>query len=92
MSRPLRTVYLPSWATFETLPQDKGQTVEVSYATDGEDVIRRVTDRSEPSAPPSYARRAISRRADIEADYDPANGHLPRLVGRWQPVAVRHED
>lgn len=85
------TVRLPGWARWEEDPQDAGQIVQRRYSTDGEYLYQRYQrafDRLEPPERYSYVRRRLSKKVDLERDYDPANGAIPRTVGKWQKVVV----
>jgi hypothetical protein len=85
VSRPQIT--LPHWSRWETLPRDEGQIVAVAYATDGDTLYRRCYDRSDQSTT-YYCAEIVSD--DLERDYDPANGSLPK-AGPWERCEIADE-
>lgn len=89
-TRDLPVTRLPEWARWETRPQDRGQFVLVSYATDGTYLYQSVYDQSDRSQ--SYYRKKISAKADLERDMDVPNGDLPKTIGKWQKVHVEERD
>ena len=87
MSRRPPQITLPRGSRWQTLPCDEGQIVAVSYATDGDTLYRRCYDRSDMTT--AYYRAEIVSD-DLERDYDPANGSLPK-IGSWERCEIRGE-
>jgi hypothetical protein len=70
---------------FQTMPEDQGQMVEVSYAVDcdAETLVRRTVDGSNGSV--SYDERDLDMDADDDAqNFEPWNGRLPASTGDWR--------
>jgi len=67
--------------TWQVMPQDQGQIVEIAYASDPEhdQYLRRTTDQSDMTE--SY--EVLAYDAADDEPYEPWNGHVPS--GDWEP-------
>ncbi len=91
------SLHLPSLSHAKTLnyymcPEDAGQIIEITYATDEDGLYQRVYDRSDRSEKYYFAKYDMRKGRTEESfrrnmEFSPQNGVLP-CVGRWREIVT----